>query len=327
MSIADVYRIMGLPPDGSVETIIEPIVDATHADQARAILDALGTVEGGEAREARIHVALETGAIDGDIAFIASQLLAHEALGIPVDLSEFTQEDIDKAQAFLDGQTWTAEITPEVPPAEQNRTDRELNALAEERTAEYATSAPGADALNTKLDGVAKGILGAIWPGGTGRVASYATEAPGAGALNTVLDGVAHPRQAPIYVVLPNASEADRVLDRLTVDRFADVFVRTHNTVTTSIGGPTPGSLGSGPLTAAPTGFAATDEVGITPFAAPAAVSFGTPVSVSSSFASVPQVVHNHVTVSAAVIGSRFDVERAVTKALRSAQRVNGTRN
>jgi hypothetical protein len=84
----------------------------------------------------------------------------------------------------------------------------------------------------------------------------------------------------------------------------------------------TAGALGAAPLALTP--FEGDEQVGVTPYAGDVAVaSFGTPVGGSSSFT---PTVHNHVTIQAAVIGSRFDVQRAVTKALRSAQRINGGR-
>jgi hypothetical protein len=72
-------------------------------------------------------------------------------------------------------------------------------------------------------------------------------------------------------------------------------------------------------------GVEATSDVGVTPFAAPTLSAFAAPVSVASTAPS-STTVHNHVTIQAAVIGSRFDVQRAVSKALRSAQRLNGAR-
>jgi hypothetical protein len=329
LDISEVYRIMGLGPDGSVTALIEPEIDQTHADQARAILDALAGVGGGEEREARIHVALETGAIDGDIAFIASQLLAHEALGIPIDLSDFTQEDIDKAQAFLDGQTWTASIEPEVSPPAQNRTDQELNALAEERTATYTTEAPNAGDTNTELDNVGQGLWSRLFPGG-GRTASYRTEAPGAGNLNRVLDAIARTRTAHINLdTNPDVFDLNHAIDYASRNRTTHITIVSHASGGASSGGgggPGPGTLSVGTLSAGPTVSAfATEDVGVTPFAAPAVSSFAAPVSVAAA-APTSTTVHNHVTISAAVIGSRFDVQRAVTKALRSAQRLNGAR-
>jgi hypothetical protein len=327
LDISEVYRIMGLGPDGSVTALIEPEIDQTHADQARAILDALAGVEGGEAREARIHVALETGAIDGDIAFIASQLLAHEALGIPVDLSEFSQADVDEAQAFLDGQTWTASIEPEVSPPAQNRTDQELEELAAERTATYVTEAPGAGDTNTELDNVGKGLWTSLW-GGRGRVATYRTEAPGASNLNKILDAIARTRTAQINLnTNPDVFDLNHAIDFASRDRTTHITLVSHAAGASSGGG----TVGVGGASFAPTvasfaapGVEATSDVGITPFAAPTVSSFAAPVSVTTAAPST--TVHNHVTISAAVIGSRFDVQRAVTKALRSAQRLNGAR-
>jgi hypothetical protein len=85
----------------------------------------------------------------------------------------------------------------------------------------------------------------------------------------------------------------------------------------------TAGALGAAPLALTP--FEGDDEsVGINPLAGDVTVaSFGTPVSGATSY--MP-VVHNHVTIQAAVIGSRFDVQRAVTKALRATRRTNGRR-
>jgi hypothetical protein len=365
LDIAEVYRIMGLPPDGSITTLIEPEVDAQHADQARAILDSLAGVEGGEAREARIHVALETGQIDGDVAYIASLLLAHEALGINVEpqLAAFTPAQIAQAQATIDGSgaTVTVPVEPDTsgplwgqlfptPPdpvpvpvmleapnlgdvnklinavADQKRiadlkvtsdnagaVDRILDTIAAQvRVAEIAAQANNVSVTDLTLDDLASQV----------RVAEIAAQATNVGTADAALDGVANQRRdARIYVVLPNAFTADQTLDQVAADRFADVYVRTHNTVTTTtVGGPSATPDAVGPLAA---GFAA-DDVGINPLAGETVRTFGTPVSVAGP--TVAPTVHNHVTIQAAVIGSRFDVERAVTKALRQARRLNGGR-
>jgi hypothetical protein len=68
------------------------------------------------------------------------------------------------------------------------------------------------------------------------------------------------------------------------------------------------------------------EEVGINPLAdTGTAPTYPTPVSYADRD-SAPSTIHNHVTISAAVIGSRFDVQRAVTKALRQSYRLAGSR-
>lgn len=324
LSIADVYKIMGLPPDGSVDAIIEPIVDADRADKARAILNALAGVGGDEAREARIHVALETGAIDGDIAFIAAQLLAHDDLGIPTQLDDFTQEDIDKAQAFLDGQIWTASIVPDVPVSEQNRTDHQLNALADDRTATYETETPDAAATNTRLDNVALGILGRIWPGGAGRVATYRTEAPGLSNLNRLLDAVAAPPAtggARVADFLSRVHEGSRLNAVRTLDNVANPGGQPRTAVITVVtsgapsigGGSVPNTGGqSAPPLGVSTAMAPSSLV-----SAPSAVTMAAPVSAGFTA---------NLTINTGVLGNHFDVERTITRALRRSARINGRR-
>jgi hypothetical protein len=359
ISIEEAYRLMGVP-EGEIALLIEPTVDAQHADQARAILDSLAGVEGGEAREARIHVALETGQIDGDVAYIASLLLAHEALGINVEpqLKQFTPAQIAEAQAVLNGTTGvTVPVTPELsdtwfntlwstppPPVpvpitlevpDADAVDRLLDEVTADRRADINVKADNAGRIARILDAVADerfasitaeahtldAVTGLNLLANAKRTADIKANATNLGPADAALDGVANRRDAPIYIVLPNAFTADQALDRIADPRYADIFVRTHNTVSTSGAGPIPGSPG----TLAATGFAAEDEVGINPLAGESStVTFGTPVSVAGT--SFAPTVHNHVTIQAAVIGSRFDVQRAVTKALRSTRRTNGRR-
>jgi hypothetical protein len=216
------------------------------------------------------------------------------------------------------------EVQPTVPAAEANATKKTLGGLAEPRTVTYTTEAPNADATNTDLDNVGKGLWSSLWGSG-GRVASYRTEAPGASNLNRVLDAIAHPRTAQINLdTNPDVFDLNHAIDYASRNRTTHITLVSHAAGATS--GGTAGGQSVGTLSAGPTVSAfATEDVGVTPFAAPAVSSFAAPVSVAAAAPS-STTVHNHVTISAAVIGSRFDVQRAVTKALRSAQRLNGAR-
>jgi hypothetical protein len=214
--------------------LIKPEVEKQHADQARSILDSLAGVAPGDRRTAAIHVALETGQIDGDLAYIASLLLARD-MGIPVSLKAIPQADIDAAQAFINN----------------------------------------------------------------------------------------HPATLPVNA---NTASAKATMDSFRRNQSnTPIYVKVHATATA----PTytkPAAATASAESLALTPFAGGDEaVGINPLAGEStAVTFGTPVSVAGpSFA---PTVHNHVTIQAAVIGSRFDVQRAVTKALRASQRLAGAR-
>jgi hypothetical protein len=372
LSIEEVYRIMGLPPDGSITTLIEPEVDKQHADQARAILDSLAGVEGGEAREARIHVALETGQIDGDVAYIASLLLAHEALGINVapQLADFTPTQIAEAQAVIDGSggTLTVPVEPDMssslwsnlfpaPPepitvpviaeapnlgdinkllnavAEKKRRadilvkadnagtiDKILDDVADERTAHLFAQADNIDPTDDTLDTLAM-------PTEDGRLAHIFAQPDNVGPADAALDRLALRRIARILIDTdPNVSDLNRALDFAARNRTTTIRVNTSGGVTAGGGGPTPGTLSAESFAvesfSAP-GVSALAEV------SSLGVEAATPVGVSgfaTAVSSQPVVTHNHVTIQAAVIGSRFDVQRAVSKALRAAQRINGTR-
>jgi hypothetical protein len=147
-------------------------------------------------------------------------------------------------------------------------------------------------------------------------------------AHTVVAKGVIAASFPPVTVpVNANASSAKTTLDNFRRAQSSTPIVipvvarpassGTHASESASAGGH------AAPLALTP--FSGDDEVGVTPFADDFAVaSFGSPVSLAGTLTA--PVVHNHVTIQAAVIGSRFDVQRAVTKALRSAQRLNGGR-
>ena len=220
----------------------------------------------------------------------------------------------------------TVEFGPQVDPQANRSTNTTLDDTAEDRTATYNTETPDADATNARLDGVATGIIGRIWPGGRGRVATYHSETPDAAATSTTLDNVAKPRTANILVKANDAGAVNRMLNEVARDRTSNIFIVTHST-TVSSGGSTSGGGGG----ATPSGFAAPVETGrLAAFAAPA----DTGVSSASTTASTlvlptlgAPVTNNYsVSVNAAVIGNRFEVDRAVSKAVRRTQRINGRR-
>jgi hypothetical protein len=287
LDISEVYRIMGLPSDGSITTLIEPEVEKQHADQAKSILDSLAGVAPGDQRVASIQVALETGQIDGDIAYVESLLVAQD-MGIPVSLDGIPQTDLDEAQRQLDSQDYTATITGE---------------------------ADTRDAQN-QLDGVTQGWWGGLWPR-SGRVATINTETPTAAASGHVLDAVAapsgRPRTATILVKAPDAGAVNDAIDHASRDRTTHITLVTHSAPVTQGAGPGVG-------TSAAPGVTATAAVG-------AATSTMLAPSPMVAVPAVPAHVFNaHVTINTGVIGNHFDVERTVSRALRRYQRVNGRR-
>jgi hypothetical protein len=147
-------------------------------------------------------------------------------------------------------------------------------------------------------------------------------------AHTVVAKGVIAAAFSPVSVpVNANTNPAKQTMDNFRRNQAnTPIYVKVAATTTGGFTKAAPaasaGTLGAAPLALTP--FEGDESVGINPLAGDVTVaSFGTPVSGATSFA---PTVHNHVTIQAAVIGSRFDVQRAVTKALRAAQRINGGR-
>lgn len=161
LDIAEVYRILGLPADGSIETVIAPIIDQAKADQARAILDALAGIDGSQAQQdriARIQVLLETGQIDGDIANIAALLLAQQ-FGIAVSLDGIPQEDIDAAQAQIDGianTTRTVKFGVEIDDGAKDglSVGQVIDDLAQDRTVTTTIELANGKTFESEVDGL-----------------------------------------------------------------------------------------------------------------------------------------------------------------------------
>ena len=247
-------------------------------------------------------------------------------IDIPVEFEPETT-DFNQQVADIEAADYAARFGIVLPAAEVRETQDTLDETGEPRTVTYGTEAPDAAATNTQLDNVGKGLFSRLWPGG-GRVATYRTEAPGAGALNTILNGVAKPRTARINIdTQPDVFDVNHALDVAARNRTSTI---TINTVGGGGGG---GGAGGGPDdfgvdTLAAPGVTALTDVTVTPLAGDTiGASYATPVGYpGGATTSTSTVTHNHVTIQAAVIGSRFDVQRAVSKALRQAQRLNGTR-
>ena len=198
-----------------------------------------------------------------------------------------------------------------------SQADDALNEVAEPRTAKFFTSYGTAAAeAEAALDTVAKP-----------RTADITAKTHGSLAADMELTFVARDRTADINAIIENYFEAEQRLERLARDRFSTIFV---NTVTTG-GGSTGGGAGPGPgpgtlMAPAPATAGLMTAEGPTALAAaPLAISSPSVVSVAPGGATVTN--HFHVAVQAAVIGNRSEVERIISKSLRSHARLNGRRN
>lgn len=323
LSIQDVYKIMGLPPDGSIDTIIQPAVDEAAATKAAAILDALAGISE-DPRIAQIKVALLTDDIDPEIAALAAQLLAAD-LGIgvkPVVNDTTTQEEIDRAQAYLDShpatvatttdggaQTelagvaafpWMTSVDVTTPNLGQRETD--IDKATEDRvTTVFVPKSDSLGQMKTLIDFVSRD-----------RTTNLNAKADNAGAIGRILDAVARDRAAWYFAFVNEGSRqnADATLNNVARDRTAHIDVQTHNTVTTT----TVGGGGAIPNVApTATGLAAAPAA-----AAPSAVTMrAAPVAPPATF---------NFTINTGVMGNHFDVERSVARALRRMSRINGRR-
>jgi hypothetical protein len=144
-------------------------------------------------------------------------------------------------------------------------------------------------------------------------------------------------RKAPIYASVDpvSAFAADSTLDRIALPRTATIYTRTVSTGGGGSGGSGGGSFGGGPFSvpAAAVLEAPTDEVSAgplapTPFAGTTdGLNFIMSGGDTTSYLSTSPVNNTiNVTVRAGVIGNRFDLQRTITKSLRSAERIGGRR-
>lgn len=143
------------------------------------------------------------------------------------------------------------------------------------------------------------------------------------GLAESELDGVAKPRTARVTADASTGG-AEAELNRVARNRTATITVRT-------VGGGGFGG-GGGPFGA----FATAPTPGGTPVgargfgaAAPRGAHLPSNDTGGGSTLVIERIVEQSapsVTINAAVIGNRFDVERAVTKALNGHRRLNGTR-
>jgi hypothetical protein len=274
------------------------------------------------------------------------------------------QAMVDAAQSYADAQQAFRDATADLPGiiAETNAAMADGEASIEDRTAAMRTQR---DETIDWLDGMVATRKEFEAQNGTIRTAAetQADYAEGLGVIAGTLNDDVIPAVADYYsdlLKIPEESqtEFEMVLARGDEKEIEDFIAENSGTTEMSIAmeleqknlNEVKAQIGSAtqaktvPVTAvahtvvakgqiaaalaaplALTPFAGGDDVGVNPLAGDVAVaSFGTPVSVGG--ASFTPTVHNHVTIQAAVIGSRFDVQRAVTKALRSAQRVSGVR-
>jgi hypothetical protein len=192
-----------------------------------------------------------------------------------------------------------------------------MNAVAEQRTAHFFAQADNVTPTDTTLDHLAM-------PTEDGRLAHIHAHATNVGPTDTALDNLAKKRTARIELhTEPNVFDLGRALDDMARNRTTTITINT-------VGGATPSAAppATGPDTLTAPGVTAFTDAEVNPLAGDTiGSSFSTPIGVPGGAAtSTSTVTNNHVTIQAAVIGSRFDVQRAVTKALRQAQRLNGVR-
>lgn len=312
MTPAQAYELLGLPADGSVAALIEPIVDQQKADQARAILDALAFTD--DPLVAQIRVGLETGAISGDVAYIAS-LLAAQSLGIAVDLSDIPPEDLAAAQAYLDAHpvTITAESNADDiaqgfdSAAEDRETDVEGRSNADDVGGDLDDAAADRD-TTIQADLVQQIIQGLILSAFLDQVAririvQYLAKSDNLGGLNALLNGVARNRTSNVHVTSDNAGAVNDILNFVARDRYADIIVRR---VGASGGGGTGGAVPQlASLSATSDGVSVASGAVATLAAAPATV---------------------NVNVRAGMIGSHLDADRFIARSVRNGIRLAGRR-
>jgi hypothetical protein len=246
-------------------------------------------------------------AVTGAVAAVGTPL-------VPVGTDTDTTE---AANALLDetSQIRRADI---VARALTSRASTELDDLADPRAATVTAVSAGVAAVETVLDNLARNrqadILPVVHPQ----------------SADNSLTLLARDRIADIFAMLHGDAWAESVLNNVARDRTADIFVTTHNTtVATPTGGGGGGGAGAGTLAApmaAPMSLGV-DEPGIEPLAAPVPLAVSSPSLVAVGAAGTTVTNNMSVTVQAAVIGNRHEVERAVAKALRGYTRLNGSRN
>ena len=339
VAVTDALNEMGITSETAINQILTALgilddqqvqlqIDASEAELARTKLEVLQGVMDQLANQGVIspQVVMEIAglALTDPEAALAQATALLEGLGIDVpaslelDPAQAAQATADAAAAAGEGTTVDLDTTADPSGA---RTDlRPLSNSANNPVAYVYTIAETTDAKAA--------IDNAAMPGGVARTATIDSDVIGLAADIVRLDDAAADRIAEFFALLNEGSRqyVDSALDNVARDRNAQIRVvttnRTINTPPVTSGG---GTFAFTPEAAAVTPFAG-ETVGINPLVEPATsvVTYGTPVSMAGPVAS--PTIHNHVTISAAVIGSRFDVQRAVTKALKQSYRLSGSR-
>ena len=290
LSLVDIYRIMGLPDDGSIQTLIQPTIDADNAAKAAAILDVLAGTGSADPRIAQIQVALITGEMTPEEALAASMQAYQDWLDDnPVTVP--TTADTEGADGEVAGWRKNVEKEPAV-------VDLDADPAAAETTTKSFTDKPRTAGINLS-------ILQLL-------------------IAEALLNAVARDRDAEIWTKLPNYTETERQLERLARNRDANIIVRT---VQTGGGGgaPTVGGRAAPAMAPAAAGLMAADgDVATLAAPAPMTTLAATPLRVE--VINQTPIPTPNITVQAAVIGNPHEVDRAVSKALRRHQRLNGTR-
>ena len=351
LDISEVYRIMGLPPDGRIDTFIKPQIDAEAKADALAILDSLMGVDPDNPVLAYISLQVQTGDIEPQVGEAMALLLAKKyGIDVEAKLAEFTPEQLAEAQAEL--AAWfggnpvavPTELDPEgaetgaqgLRQAEEDEPITFDSDLATDKAEQDANKFKDKKRETTVDVGLATLVAAALLTTfiAQPRTAEITAEANVALA-NLLLNLTARDRTSDINVRLPNYFDAEGDLNRLARDRHSTV--RVHM-VTNPTGQPLsnnpvaafnqlaqeatvePMAMAMAAPMAAPMALAADTGAGVTTTVfAPSAPAVLAPASVTNNN-------NLNVEVRTAVVGSRYDVERVVAKSLRSYTRLNGRR-
>ena len=292
---------------GLTDTQIDLIIATSGEEQARAVIGNLQGLIGGfdPTTQLAISVLTETAPIDALKLTIAT--LEQQGVSVPVELYAL----VDQFDADVAGAT-----EPRTQPVavDDGGTVDEFAGAADEATEDRTTNvivpkSPTLGQMQTLIDHVARA-----------RTVNFIVTADNAGAVDGLLNVVARDRDSNIHVSVPNYAGVNGLLNTLARDRDSTIHVHTvHSSSGSSSGG------GGATTFAAP----AVAPAGVAPLtAAPAALSVApTAVMVSPAVGAAPVTNNLHVTVQAAVVGNRHEVERTVAKALRAHVRLNGSRN
>lgn len=219
LTTAQVYELVGLDSTGSVEAEIMPIVNAAAADRARSILDAITGAGIQDVRVAEIQIALARGDISGEVAEIASLLVA-QTLGIPVELGDIPPDDLAAAQTYLDANPVTVPVEGDTKPAKGEVDKLRTDAARTPATVEVeGDTDPAAGAIA----GIEEGDYSATINAGLTQQLIQGM------ILSAFLDHVARARTTTITPLLTGAAAAALGLNVLTVDRTVNLRVEIDN--------------------------------------------------------------------------------------------------